>query len=62
MTPFEVVYGRLPSRLLSYAPGTTQVVAIDEVLKFREEIIGILHHNLQRAQQRMKKYANLRRS
>jgi hypothetical protein len=49
MTPFEVVYGRLPSRLLSYVPGTTQVAAIDEVLKFREGIIGILQHNLQRA-------------
>jgi hypothetical protein len=57
-----VVYGRLPPRLLTYVPGTTQVAVVDEVLKSREEILGILQHNLQHAQQRMKKYANLRRS
>jgi hypothetical protein len=62
MTLFEVVYGRLPHRLLTYVPGTTQVAVIDEVLKFREEILGILQHNLQHAQQRMKKYTDLKRS
>jgi hypothetical protein len=36
MTPFEVVYGRLPPRLLTYVPGTTKVATVDEVLKSRE--------------------------
>jgi hypothetical protein len=62
MTPFEAVYGRLPPRLLTYIPGTTKVAAVDEVLKSREEILALLQYNLQHAQQRMKKYADLRRS
>ena len=61
MTPFKAVYGRLPSRLLTYVPGTTKVVAVEEVLKFKEEILALLQHNLQHPQQRMKKYADLRR-
>jgi transposase InsO family protein len=50
MTPFEVVYGRLPSRLLTYVLGATQVAVVDEILKSREEILGLLQHNLQHAQ------------
>jgi hypothetical protein len=42
MTPFKVVYSRLPHRLLTYVPGTNQVVAVDEALKSREEILDIL--------------------
>ena len=62
MTPFEAVYGRLPPRLLSYVPGITQVEAVDEILKNREVILSLLQQNLQHAQQRMKKYADLRRT
>jgi hypothetical protein len=62
LTPFEVVYGVPPPRLLSYIPGTTRVQAVDEVLRNREQILSILHHNLQQAQQRMKKYADIKRT
>jgi hypothetical protein len=62
MTPYEAVYGVPPLRLLSYFPGTTRVEAVDEVLRNREQIIHLLQHNIKQAQQRMKKYADLRRS
>lgn len=62
MTPFEAVYGTPPPRLLSYIPGTTRVEAVDEVLRNREQILNLLQHNMKNAQQRMKKYIDLRRS
>jgi hypothetical protein len=60
MTPFEAVYGRLPPRLLTYVPGTIKVAAVDEVLRSRDEILALLQHNLQHAED--EKYADLRRS
>jgi transposase InsO family protein len=66
MTPYEAVYGVPPPRLLSYVSGTTRVearvVPVEEVLHNREQIIRLLQHNIKQAQQRMKKYADLRRS
>jgi hypothetical protein len=62
MTPFEAVYETLPSRLLSYVPGTTTVDAVDVLLRDRTQLITLLRHNMKQAQQRMKKYADLRRS
>ncbi|XP_062158714.1 uncharacterized protein LOC133866188 [Alnus glutinosa] len=62
MTPFEVVYGVPPPRLLSYILGTTRVQAVEEVLRNREQILKLLHHNLKHAQQRMKKYADIQRT
>jgi len=62
MTPFEAVYGQPPPRLLSYIPGTTRVEAVDEVLRNREQILGLLQLNMQQAQQRMKRYADLNRT
>jgi hypothetical protein len=61
MTPFEAVYGVPPPRMLTYIPGTTKVAAVDETLRSREQILELLQHNLQHAQQRMKKYADLHR-
>jgi hypothetical protein len=55
-----VVYGVPPPRLLSYIPSTTRGQAVDEVLHNREQILSILNHNLQQAQQRMKKYADIK--
>lgn len=62
MTPYEAVYGVPPPRLLSYVPGTTRVEAVDEVLKSRQQIIVLLHHNLHQAQQCIKRYADLKRT
>jgi hypothetical protein len=62
MTPFEAVYCVPPPRLLIYIPGTTRVHAVKEVLRNREQILKLLHHNLKLAQQRMKKYADIQRT
>lgn len=35
LSPFEVVYGHPPPRLLPYEPGSTRVQAVDEELKSR---------------------------
>jgi len=51
-----------PPRLLSYVPRTTRVEAVDEVLRNREQILNLLRQNIKHAQQRMKKYAYLKRT
>jgi hypothetical protein len=62
MTPFEAVYGLPPPRLLTYVLGTTLVEVVDKVLRNHEQILAILQQNMQHAQQRMEKYADLKRS
>jgi hypothetical protein len=62
ITPYEVVYGQPPPRLLYYVWGTTNVAAVDELLKNREQILALLKQNLIQAQQMMKKFADMRRS
>jgi hypothetical protein len=62
MTPYEAVYSQPPPKLLSYVLGTTNVVAVDELLRTREQILALLQQNIKQAQQRMKKFADLRRS
>ena len=61
-TPFELVYGRPPPRLLPYEPGTTVVQAVDDELKTRELILALARENLQEAQSRMKLYADKQRT
>lgn len=53
--PYEVVYGKPPLTLLTYVPGTTQVEAIDHMLKSRDEVIKELREQLSCAQNHMKK-------
>lgn len=36
-TPFQLVYGRPPPRLLSYEPGSTRIDAVDSCLQNRDE-------------------------
>lgn len=55
-SPFKVVYGRDPPRLLSYAPGSTRVEAIDQALLDRDVILAKIKIRLQQAQSRMKEY------
>jgi hypothetical protein len=62
MTPFEAVYSVPPLRLLCYVPGTTRVEAVDAVLRNCEQILNLLRQNIKHAQQRMKKYADLKRT
>ncbi|KAL4179270.1 hypothetical protein AMTRI_Chr13g86440 [Amborella trichopoda] len=46
MTPYEVVYGVAPPRLLLYVPNTTVVQAVEELLMTRDQISIILKENL----------------
>ncbi|GJR93699.1 reverse transcriptase domain-containing protein [Tanacetum coccineum] len=49
-----VVYGRPPPKLLPYVSGTTNIQAVDEYLRDRDELLRQLHANLLAAQHRMK--------
>lgn len=61
MTPFKALYGREPPPLVRYDIGTTPVLELDEQLAARDEILQVLKHNLERAGNRMKQAANLKR-
>ena len=61
MSPFEAVYGTPPPNLLSYIPGTTNIQAVDDYLRTREEILRELRHNLIAARDRMKTQADQNR-
>lgn len=58
LTPFEVIYGVPPLRLLSYVKGTTEVQEVDQVLKSREQILHPLKEHLHQAQHWMKQMAD----
>ncbi|XP_071722064.1 uncharacterized protein [Rutidosis leptorrhynchoides] len=53
-TPFEVLYGRPPPRLISYVPSTSRVDAIDETLLCRDEKLIEIRARLHQAQNHMK--------
>ena len=61
MTPFRAVYGRDPPPLLRFEQASTRVSAVEQNLKARDEILGLLKQNLQRAQQKMKAQADKKR-
>ena len=46
---------------MDYVPGTTQVGAVDLLLKDRQQLLSLLTHNLIAAQERMKWYADQKR-
>lgn len=54
MTPFRLVYGRDPPRLLSYEPGFTHLEEVDRSLQDRDALLADVHICLQQAQLRMK--------
>lgn len=53
-TPFKVVYGRDPPRLLSYVAGSSLVEAIDNALLDHDSCLRDIRSKLQQAQVRMK--------
>lgn len=61
MIPFEALFGRPTSTVLSYEKGSGLVNEIDRLLINRDEILDVLKVNLLTAQQRMVKYANMKR-
>jgi hypothetical protein len=62
VAPFEAVFGYSPPRLLSYMPGTAMLDSVEDKLKSRDQILQLLKENLYRSQNRMKLYADLRRT
>jgi hypothetical protein len=54
LTPFEILYGIQPTRLVEFIPGTTRNQAVEENLHSREQILSLLKHNLLAAQERQK--------
>jgi hypothetical protein len=62
LTPFEAIYGYSAPRLLTYMRGTTKLAAVENQLQSRDEILQLLKENLQRSQNRMRRYADLKRT
>nr|GEV84299.1 peroxidase 64 [Tanacetum cinerariifolium] len=60
-SPFEVVYGRLPLKLVPYIPRTASVQEVDEYLQDRDSLLKHLRKNLLNAQDHMKANANRHR-
>lgn len=61
-TSYEVVYGRSPPTLLSYSSNATSVEAVDKELADRDEVLKELRCQLQISRNRMKKFADDRRT
>ncbi|TYK05580.1 Retrotransposable element Tf2 [Cucumis melo var. makuwa] len=60
-TPFKAVYGRSPPPLLSYGDKKTTNNEVELMLKERDSALNALKENLTLAQNRMKKFADLKR-
>lgn len=60
-TPFEVVYGRPPPLLTSWAQGETRVASVQKDLMDRDEALRQLKTQLLKAQERMKSQADKKR-
>ena len=54
ITPFKAVYGIPLPNPLSYVPGATKSLEVDEVLHARDGALELLRTNLVAAQNRMK--------
>ncbi|GJY66965.1 retrotransposon-related protein [Tanacetum coccineum] len=62
VTPYEVVYGQTPPLHNPYVSGESAVETVDRSLQAREAAIEMIKFHITRAQDRMKKYAYLKRS
>jgi hypothetical protein len=60
-SPFEVVYGRQPPKMLRYLSNETKVAAVAVELQDRDEALNQLKLHLLKAQQQMQAYANKKR-
>jgi hypothetical protein len=56
------LYGYLPPRLIEFVPGLTRVAAVEDLLEHRQQVVGLLEHNLVAAQAQMKQQADKHRS
>lgn len=60
-TPFCIVYGRDPPTLLAYGDRRTTNDTLDQQLVERDRVLATLKEQLERAQERMKLYADRNR-
>jgi hypothetical protein len=61
MSPFQVVYGKLPPTLPAYIAGSSRLEAVETELSSREDILELLKKKLQKAQESMKNSADKKR-
>jgi hypothetical protein len=54
MTPYEPMYGQIPSIIITYLPGTSKVQYIDTMQQVRTTTLAALKDNLHVAQNCMK--------
>lgn len=54
MTPFEVIYGREPPKLLIYISGTARVAQVEHELLERDKVLKDVWGHISRAQGRIK--------
>lgn len=62
MTPYEALYGQAPPQHLLYLAGSSTVDCVDRSLQQQEVARHLLRYHLKRAQDRMKHFADRRRS
>ncbi|GJZ55902.1 reverse transcriptase [Tanacetum coccineum] len=62
VTPFEVLYGQTPPLHNPYVAGESVMDNMDRSLQAREATIEMIKFHINRAHNRMKKYADLKRS
>lgn len=61
MTPYEVTFGKKPSSIPPYLPGTSNIDAVDDFFTSREAIFAIARKKLLKAQHTMKHFADTKR-
>ncbi|KAA0057268.1 Ty3/gypsy retrotransposon protein [Cucumis melo var. makuwa] len=61
ISPFQAVYGRLPPPLIQYRDMETPNSTLDQQLRDRDIVLGTLKEHLRVAQERMKKFADMKR-
>jgi len=61
LSPFEIIYGKTPPSIPNYLFGSSTVEAVDSLLSSRTQTLNILHRKLQKAQEKMKFYADKKR-
>ncbi|TYK28129.1 Transposon Ty3-G Gag-Pol polyprotein [Cucumis melo var. makuwa] len=61
ISPFKAVYERLPPPLIQYGDMETSNSTLDQQLRDRDIVFGTLKQHLQVAQERMKKFADMKR-
>ena len=61
ISPFEIIYGKTPLSIPNYLLGSSSVEAVNSLLSSRTQTLTTLQRKLQKAQDRMKFYADKKR-